>query len=297
MSNDTDLLVEQFKALSDVHRLRILALCRHGELSVSELTTVLGQSQPRVSQHLKKLCGAGLLRRFRDGKRVYYRLPSGGSATGRRLLSLVPSGESPFAGDAGRLRKLRGAGVSVPADGAGADDLHRRAIHRALLDQTVAAPVGDLLDIGCGRGAILKLLGSRANRAIGVDIDAGVRDTARAELMLAGLANCSLRNGDMYGLPFDDKSFDTIVLDDVLTSAVRPVDALQEAGRLLRTGGRLFLLVDLSVEGADAVCNQVASWCADAGLRLAAPRLVPRLDPAWMLSIATLPANTSAAAA
>lgn len=297
MSNDTDLLVEQFKALSDVHRLRILALCRHGELSVSELTTVLGQSQPRVSQHLKQLCGAGLLRRFRDGKRVYYRLPSTGSATGRRLLALVPSDEPPFAGDADRLRNLRGAGVAPVVAGAGDDDLHRRAIHRALLDQTVAAPIGDLLDIGCGRGAILKLLGSRANRAIGVDIDSGVRDTARAELMLAGLANCSLRKGDMYRLPFEAARFDTIVLDDVLTSARRPIDALQEACRLLRPGGRLFLLVDLGVEGADVVQKAAAAWCADAGLRLAAPRLVPRNDPAWMLSIATIAADRDAAAA
>jgi ArsR family transcriptional regulator len=288
MSNATEQLLSRLKALSDVHRLRLLALCQHGELSVSELTAVLGQSQPRVSQHLKQLCDAGLLRRFRDGKRVYYRLPAGGSSAQRRLLALIPADESPFDDDVRRLRKLRGAGVlSTPRPPAAVGQADQRAIHRALLDQTVAAPVGDLLDIGCGRGAILKLLASRANRAIGVDIDADVRDIARAELLLAGLANCSLRKGDMYRLPFEDQSFDTIVLDDVLDSASRPVDALREARRLLRPGGRLFLLQKIAAPGADAARTAAAGWSADAGLRLGSPRLVPLKEPGWMLSVAT----------
>lgn len=290
MSNTTDQLLSQFKALSDVHRLRLLALCQHGELSVSELTAVLGQSQPRVSQHLKQLCDAGLLRRFRDGKRVYYRLPAGSMAQ-RRLLALIPAAKSPFDDDVRRLRQLRGAEVLSAPPVAAVRKPDQRAIHRALLDQTVAAPIGDLLDIGCGRGAILKLLASRANRAIGVDIDADVRDMARAELLLAGLANCSLRKGDMYQLPFEDCSFDTIVLDDVLGSATQPVDALREARRLLRPGGRLFLLLNISADGADAARKAVAGWSADAGLRLGSPRLVPRRDPGWMLSVATADAE------
>ena len=227
MSSDTEQLIRQFKALSDGLRLRIVALCQQGELSVGELTDVLGLSQPRVSQHLKQLCEADLLERFRDGKRVYYRQPAAAGAVTRRVLGLVPTHDAVFADDLERLRALRGGGVDPDRV---ADPSHR-AIHRALLGQTVAAPLGDLLDIGCGRGSILKLLASRANRAIGVDIDADARDIARTELLLAGLPNCSLRQGDMYRLPFDDADFDTIVLDDVLTEADHPRRVLREARR------------------------------------------------------------------
>lgn len=297
MSKDTEQLLRQFKALSDPHRLRLVALCQHGELSVSELTEVLGQSQPRVSQHLKQLCEAGLLRRFRDGKRVYYRLPAAGGVAQRRLLGLIPSEEAQFAEDAVRLRQLRGSGVSsTAAHPAAAEDPARRAIHRALLDQTVAAPLGDLLDVGCGRGGVLKLLASRANRAIGVDIDSNARDIARAELLLAGLPNCSLRQGDMHRLPFDDADFDTIVLDDVLTDAEHPVQVLREARRLLRPAGRLLLLLEIADQDAADLRSQMADWSAAAGLRLAPPRLVPRAAPSWLLSVATLAESNTAAA-
>ncbi len=297
MSTATEKLLQQFKALSDPQRLRLVALCRHGELSVTELTAVLGQSQPRVSQQLKQLCAAGLLKRFRDGKRVYYRMPSTGTRAGRQLLALIPTGDAPFAEDADRLRALRGSNIAGKATDDLADtrpvaelgpDSARRQIHRALLEQTVAAPIGDLLDVGCGRGNVLKLLASRANRAIGVDIDSDARDTARAELLLAGLTNCSLRKGDMYRLPFDDASFDTIVLDDVLADARRPTSVLREASRLLRPGGRLFLLLNLGADDANTVRAKLAAWSAEAELRLAPPRMAPTENPSWLLSVATL---------
>lgn len=294
MSSSTDALLKQFKAIGDPHRLRLMALCRHGEVSVTELTAVLGQSQPRVSQHLKQLCDAGLLDRFRDGKRVYYRLPATAAASRRRLLSLIPADEPQFADDLEKLRRVRGSGIAATNDSL--DTAARRAIHRAILDQTVAAPLGDLLDIGCGRGGILKLLGSRANRAIGVDIDADARNVARAELFLAGLPNCSLRQGDMYRLPFDDAEFDTIVLDDVLGDAERPIHVLREARRLLRPSGRLFVLIDIGGVDARLMQTELAAWSAAAGLRVAPPRLVPRKAPRWLLSIATVADRDSVAA-
>jgi len=292
MSTDTEQLLRQFKALSDALRLRIVALCQQGELSVGELTEVLGQSQPRVSQHLKQLCEADLLERFRDGKRVYYRQPARDSAAKRRLLGLIPADEPVFADDLARLRELRGAAMEPLA----AVDSNERAVHRALLDQTVAAPIGDLLDIGCGRGRILKLLASRANRAIGVDIDADARDVARSELLLAGLPNCSLRKGDMYRLPFDEADFDTIVLDDVLIDAAHPRKVLHEARRLLRPGGRLFVLLDIRGADVDGVQRRLAAWFAASDLRLAPPRLVPQRDPAWLFSVATAADSADAAA-
>ena len=129
-----------------------------------------------------------------------------------------------------------------------------------------------------------------------VDIDADARDIARAELLFAGVPNCSLRQGDMYRLPFDDADFDTIVLDDVLLNARHPRRVLREARRLLRPGGRLFVLLDISGDDAGAVVRRLAEWCAASALRMALPRLVPSRDPAWLLSVATAAERAGAAA-
>lgn len=281
-------LLAQLKAISDPVRFRLLALCRHGECSVSELTEVLGLSQPRISQHLKLLCDADLVERFRDGQRVYYRLPTEGHDAGQRrqLLRLLPDDEPLFADDARQLRQLRGADLQNTDLAAPADTAADRALYRAIMDLTIAEPVGDLLDIGCGRGDLLKLLSSRANRAVGVDTDAGARDAARNELLLAGLSNCSLRNADMYRLPFADNDFDTIILDDVLAGAKRPVAALREAARLLRHGGRLLLLEAVADRKPALLLQQLAEWCAAAELRLAPGRLVPQNAAAWVLAVA-----------
>ncbi len=288
MQISTETLLLRLKTLSDLNRLRLLALCRQGECSVSELTQVLGQSQPRVSQQLKILCEAGLLRRFRDGKRVFYRVPSSGRQGEElfRLLELIPKDDPLFIEDHKELRRLRGQNIDAPVrdeDSRLAD----RVLHKALVELTVTQPVGDLLDVGCGRGSILKLLASRARRAVGVDIDAKARGLARAELMLAGLPNCTLRQGDMYRLPFDDEEFNTIVLDDVLGDAKDPVRALTESSRLLRPGGRLFILQSVNEQGAARIQKLLAKWSAEASLRLAPPHLVPVKNPDWLLSVAT----------
>ena len=289
----TNELIAQFRALADPARLRLLVLCAQGECSVSELTEVLSLSQPRISQHLKTLCDAGLLERFRDGHFVYYRVPARGddAATRRRLFELVPTDEPVFGADAERLKLLRGG---ISAIDASVDD---RPLHRALVELTVAAPLGDLLDIGCGQGRILKLLASRAQRAVGVDLDADARRFARAELLLAGLPNCTLRKGDMYSLPFADAEFDTVILDDVLTSADEPVPAIREAARLLRPGGRLLLLASVDAGDADRTCTEFAGWSRAAGLRMTAPRKISLAHASsWVLAVATASEAATAAA-
>jgi len=296
MQDETQQLLRQFKALGDPQRLRLVALCRQGECSVSELTYALGQSQPRISQHVKQLCDAGLLERFRDGQRVYYRLRSQRSGAQRGLLALISTDDPRFSDDSARLRALRGGDLSGVGDDPVTVDPHYRALQRAILDQTVTAPVGDLLDIGCGRGRILKLLASRANRAIGVDIDSDAREIARAELLLAGLPNCSLRQGDMYRLPFADAEFDTIVLDEILASAEFPVRVLLEAKRLLKPNGRLLALLHVAHLPTAEIQQQLARWSAAAGLRLTPPRLVPKINPNWLMSVATTANGATVAA-
>ena len=298
MLNQAEQLAAQFKALADPVRMRLVALCRQGECSVSELTQVVGLSQPRVSQHLKRLCDAGILERFRDGQWVFYRVPARGDepAARRRLLELIPDKDAVFQEDLARLQAHRGERVAASGADVGTERPGDRALHKALLELTVTAQLGDLLDVGCGRGRILKLLASRAHRAVGVDIDADARRLARAELMLAGLPNCSLRRGDMYRLPFGDADFDTIILDDVLADARDPVRVLTEARRLLRAGGRLFVLLAVSDRSLDELQSQLAAWSATAGLRLAPARLAPRIDPQWLVSVATVSDRQSAAA-
>ena len=287
-------LVARLKALADPARLRIVMLCAQGECSVSELTGILGLSQPRVSQHLKQLCDAGLLERFRDGHFVYYRIMSGGrqDALRRKLLALIPADDASFAEDIGRLRELRGTGMASVGEQAGGN----RPLHRALVALTVATPIGDLVDIGCGHGRILKLLASRARRAVGVDIDSDARRFARAELLLAGLPNCTLRQGDMYRLPLHDDEFDTAILDDVLFDAEQPRDAIAEAVRVLRPGGRLLLLAATGQSEFGEKATRLASWCAGSELRLARARPVPAKQPEWLLAVATKHDAATAAA-
>jgi ArsR family transcriptional regulator len=297
MDRSTQALLQQLKAIADPTRLRLIALCRQGECSVSELTRVVGQSQPRISQQLKVLCDAGLLSRFRDGKRVFYRVPRDrqGAAGLKPLFELIPDRDPVFESDWNLLLQGRGEHVGdVSLDKR--DQAALRDLHRAILDLTVTAPVGDLLDIGCGRGAILKLLASRANRAVGVDIDTNARQLARAELMLAGIPNCSLRKGDMYRLPFADSEFNTIIIDDVLVDARRPLRALAEARRLLRRGGRLFILESVAKRTSGEIQGLLADWSREAGLRLAPARLVPRKEPAWLVSVATAASSQGRAA-
>ena len=297
MQAATDTLLQRLKTLGNLTRMRLTALCRLGECSVSELTRIIGQSQPRVSQQLKQLCDAGLLRRFRDGKQVFYRVPArdGAEADLRRLFELIPVDDPVFVEDLRQLREHRGQGVGE-AGAAREIDLADRAIHKALVELTVAAPIGDLLDVGCGRGSVLKLLASRAGRAVGVDIDESARRLARAELMLAGLPNCSLRQGSMYRLPFDDAEFNTIILDDVLAEADDPVRALLESRRLLKRSGRLFILQAVSEATANRIQQSLAKWSAEAQLRMAPAHFVPAKKPQWLLSVATLADSRDAAA-
>ena len=296
MQNSTEQLIFQLKALANPIRLRLLAICMHGECSVSELAQVLVQSQPRISQHLKQLCDADLLQRFRDGHFVYYRMSLGGdqAAVRRRFFALLPTDEPAFERDLQKLRNLRSAKSGVPASVQ--NDASIRHLHRALVELTVAAPLGALIDIGSGQGRILKLLGSRAHRAVGVDIDADARQLARTELLLAGVENCSVRKGDMYDLPFADAEFDTVILDDVLGAADKPLVAIAEACRLLKPGGRM-LLLGKSDSGKIALLEEhFAQWCQAAGLRLAPPRRIPRQEPHWLLAVATLSNYESEAA-
>jgi ubiquinone/menaquinone biosynthesis C-methylase UbiE len=284
-----DDLLAALKAAAEPTRLRLLALCAHGELTVTELTHILGQSQPRVSRHLKMLCEAGLLDRFREGTNAFFRLAEGGTqaALARVLVDTIPDGDATLALDLERLEAIKRTRAETAAayfrDNATRWDeiraLHvpEREVEQAIGRLLPDSELGELLDIGTGTGRILELLGPRATRAIGVDQSREMLALARTRLEAAGLRHCQVRQADMYQLPFSSASFDTVTIHQVLHFAEEPPDALAEAARVLRPGGTL-LVVDFAPHGLETLRsehahrrlgfaeNEVRSWLRQAGL-------------------------------
>lgn len=284
-----DSLLTAMKAAAEPTRLRLLVLCAHGDLTVSDLVQILGQSQPRISRHLRLLTEAGLLDRNREGTWVYYHLAQQGSAAAlaQTLVDSIP-GQDPTVGcDLGRLE-------SIMKDRARrAEDYFHRVAARwdeirslyvqddeveALLRRLIARErVSDLLDIGTGTGRILEILAGHVDRATGVDLSPDMLMIARSKLERARLRNCVVRKGDMYHLPVAPGSFDAVTIHQVLHYAERPLQAIEEAARVLRPGGRLFI-VDFQAHALDFLRDDhehrwlgfdetsIKTWLEDSGL-------------------------------
>lgn len=277
------------RAAGETTRLRLLHLCARGEHTVSDLVAVLGLSQPRVSRHLKILCDAGLLERFRDGHWVYFRVPMSGDGANNagHILSMTRSDDLQVAADERALQGLLG-----DQQHAHADPLLRR-FNRLIIDCFLSHPVGDLLDIGVGSGAILKLLATKANRAFGIDVDSTVRHAARRNFARASLANCSVRSGDMYRLEFDDAQFDTVVLDEVLLAAERPAAAIAEAARVLRPNGRLLLIEHVDITDARDAAKLLPEMAAAVQMRCGPIRQATDGGGKYLVAMASRPSQNN----
>jgi ubiquinone/menaquinone biosynthesis C-methylase UbiE/DNA-binding transcriptional ArsR family regulator len=292
-------LLDGLRAAAEPTRLRMLAICAEGELTVSEITRILGQSQPRVSRHLRLLLGAGLLISFREQHWVYYRTPAKGEAAQlvHRLLEGLSPDDETLALDRQRLEQVKSERARAAAaylrfnaeDWARLRDAEVNAtqIARTIVAELGSAPIGDLLDIGTGTGRVLELLGKHAESAVGVDISTQMLLVARTNLHAAGLKEVMVRHGDMYQLPFADASFDTVTLDQVLFQADQPQAVIAEAARLLRPGGRV-LVVDYArrAEGRRASIDprtaqvgvgedELVEWFTHAGLSAGPMRRIP----------------------
>jgi ubiquinone/menaquinone biosynthesis C-methylase UbiE len=249
-------LLASLRAAAEPTRLRLLALAARGAFCVMEFTEILGQSQPRLSRHLKLLCDCGLLDRVREGANVWFALPTGDDgALPRELVARLPQDDPTLESDrrqAARVlaERARIASESFRQKGADWDemralDLPAQAVEQALLKLTPPGPDGHLLDIGTGTGRVLELLAPRVRQALGIDASKAMLALARARLNGPGFAHCAVRQADMYRLPLSDQSFDTVVLQMVLHHAEDPAGAVLEATRVLRPGGRL-LVIDLA---------------------------------------------------
>jgi ArsR family transcriptional regulator len=282
-------LADRFQALADPTRLRILALLRIMELSVGELAQILGQSQPRVSRHLKILSDAGVLERRKEGSWVFLTLADGERVD--PMFALIDgwsdrSTQTLFASDSARTESIRADRTEAAnryfAGHAGVWDqirsLHaaETEVERAIDELLGERPLGRLVDIGTGTGRMIELFGPRASLAIGIDRSSEMLRLARVKLEAAGIPS-SLRQGDMYALPLGDGSADTVVIHQVLHYAHSPATAIAEAARVLAPGGTL-LVVDFAAHDREELRltdahirlgfddEVMAGWFAAAGL-------------------------------
>jgi ArsR family transcriptional regulator len=281
-------LLAGLRAAAEPTRIRILALCAHGELSVTELTQILGQSQPRVSRHLKLLCEADLLDRIREGTNAFFRIAEEGPGAllARTLVDLLPADGRELALDLERLQAMRRERAERAAayfrdNAARWDEI--RALHiadseveRALAGLLPAEGVDALVDLGTGTGQMLRVLAGRTRRLVGIDLSREMLAVARANLERAGLKGWQVRHGDLYQLPLPSAAFDAAVMHQVLHYLEEPQAALAETARILKPGA-LLLLADFARHGEERLREEhahrwlgfadeeVALWLRQAG--------------------------------
>lgn len=307
-----DHLLNALRAAAETTRLRLVALCAEGELTVTELTQILGQSQPRVSRHLKLLCEAGLLERYQERTWVFYRLaqPIAGGRVAGALVKLLPEDDPTLVRDRERLEAVKSVRAERAAhyfrDNAGRWDEIRALyvpeseVEEALLAALGDEPIGNFLDIGTGTGRVLELVAPRVEHGVGLDLSHEMLEGARVRLNSRALRHCQVRHGDMYNLPFPASDFDTVVIHMVLHFADNPAAAMTEAVRVLKPGGRL-MLIDFAPHDQEFLRDEhahrrlgfaeseVAAWCESAGLLLGESTRLPGNPLTVMLWPATAP--------
>ena len=257
MTVSTGQAVEILRAAGEPTRLRILALLSEGELSVSDLTDILGQSQPRISRHLKLLAEDNLVERYQEGAWAYFRLHRDGAAADlvRAILSLSDRHDPVLARDGQRLeavKQLRSerAQAYFSRNAAEWDAVRRLHVSEAEVEAKLAAligtePVDAFLDLGTGTGRILQLFEGLYRRGVGVDASRDMLAVARANLDRAGITKASIRHGDIFNLPLERDEFDVVTIHQVLHFLEEPEAAVLEAARMLAPGGRL-AIIDLA---------------------------------------------------
>ena len=241
-------------AAGEPTRLRLLALLCDAELTVSELVAILGQSQPRISRHLKLLVEARLVERHREGAWVFLLVPHAGAAAriARDIVGAIADTDPVLVADHARLEEARRARAAQAAryfethaatwDRIRAMHVAEETVEAAIREAVGPGPIGALLDVGTGTGRILELLAPLADRAVGIDQSPHMLGMARARLERARLRNAQLRQGDMFALPVERDAFDLVVVHQVLHYLDDPSRAIREATRTLRPGGRLLVI-------------------------------------------------------
>jgi ubiquinone/menaquinone biosynthesis C-methylase UbiE len=294
-----DRLTAVLRGAAEPTRLRVLALLAEAELTVSDLTDILRQSQPRISRHLKLLTEAGLVERSREGSWAFFRLPEEGAASEfvRSLVARLDADDPVAARDKEKLAAVRAARSNAAqayfrAHAGEWDRIRELHVPDADVEAAIAEalsdrPIRTLLDLGTGTGRILEMLGPHIERGLGIDLSQAMLALARARLDRAGLRHCTVRQGDIYEVPVPKESFDAVVIHQVLHYLDDGAGVIREAARVLRPGGRL-LVVDFAPHDLEFLRDQhahrrlgfapetVGQWMSAVGLDVTLQR---NLDP------------------
>ncbi|MHC1548419.1 ArsR/SmtB family transcription factor [Phyllobacterium sp. K27] len=286
-----DLMVDTLKAAAEPSRLRILALLSRGDLTVSDLTSILGQSQPRVSRHLKLLFEASLINRYQEGSWAYFRLAESliVGDIARSLLERLDCSDPLLERDLERLSSVKlqrreRAAAYFSANASSWDAIRSLhvpdgAVEEALTKIVGTRPFQAMLDVGTGTGRLLELFAPLYLRGVGIDINRDMLTIARSNLERSGVANAQVRQGDVYSLPVDRESFDLVTIHQVLHFLDNPAEAIREAARALRPSGRM-LIVDFAPHELEFLRDrhahlrlgfhdgQIKDWLTEAGLTL-----------------------------
>ena len=261
-----DRAVALMKTAGEPSRLRILTLLDGGELTVSDLTRVLGQSQPRISRHLRLLAEGGLVERTQDGSWAYYRLARNDAvATLRAVTRRLDPADGELERDAERLAALRAENAEM-ADAffaANAADWDRvralqapdEAVERLMLEMVGPDPVGTMLDLGTGTGRMLELFAPIYDRGLGLDASREMLAVARAKLARLGLTKARVRRTDITAVDVASGKWDLVTMHQVLHFLDRPASAVAEAVRSVSRSGRL-LIADFAPHGHEFLRSQ-----------------------------------------
>ncbi|MGE0210175.1 MAG: ArsR/SmtB family transcription factor [Parvibaculaceae bacterium] len=246
-------LLAALRAVGEPTRLRLLNVLSQGEFNVSELTQILGQSQPRVSRHLKLMAEAGLLDRHKEGSWVLFRRRAGSpsGALAGAIVGLLEQENPVLERDRARLKEVLEARkeAAMAYFRANAADWDRiRSLHVAEAEVEAAmqrlagsGPFGFYLDLGTGTGRLLELFAPFSANATGIDQSREMLSLARAKLDAEGLTRVQVRQGDILALPYAAGTADLVTIHQVLHYLDDPGRALQEAARVLKVGGRLLI--------------------------------------------------------
>ncbi|WP_374274739.1 ArsR/SmtB family transcription factor [Brevundimonas sp.] len=296
MSFSADQAIEALRAAGEPTRLRVLSLLAADELSVMELSGILEQSQPRVSRHLKLMADAGLIERFPDGARVFYRLSS--EAAARRLvetaLDLIE--DDAFDRDHQRLEQVRKEReveaeayferVAPQWDRIRSLYVSETAVEAAIDRLIGPGPFDRVVDLGTGSGRMLTLVGKRARVAIGLDLSQNMLNIARSNVSRAGLEKVELRHGDIFATRLPAQSAELVIVHQVLHYLSDPASAVAEATRLVAPGGRI-LIADFAPHDHERLREEhqhrrlgftdaeIGEWLREGGLTPAAPVALP----------------------
>jgi len=264
-------LTATLKAAGEATRLRLLTLIADAELTVTDLTAILRQSQPRLSRHLRLLAEAGLVERHREGSWAFFRLGEAGGAAdiARTLIARLDPNDAIVARDRERLAAVRAARVAAAQNyfrrhAAEWDRIRRLHVTDAAVEEATRSvlaeqPIRSLLDLGTGTGRMLELFAEDIERGLGLDLSLDMLALARTRLDRAGLKHCTVRHGDIYDLALARDSFDVVIIHQVLHFLDDSARAIKEAARVLRPGGSLVVTDILLRRPVSAPWDSLAS--------------------------------------